>query len=84
MGYSRPRLLQEYGRLDDIVRSTDAAPTDQSIARYEDLAELLGEQLSAFEAVWEGELAAFNDAVREAGVPAVIVPAQPRGVAAAR
>lgn len=74
MGYTVPMLRSQLGQLSGLVDNADARPTGPQMARYEELAARLAEQLRALDGVWDGEVATFNQAVREAGIPPVIVP----------
>jgi hypothetical protein len=74
MGYDRPRYVRELGYLNNIVSSADAPPTDQATERYGELRSGLAERLDELEAVFRDDLGAFNELIRDRGIPPVIVP----------
>jgi uncharacterized protein YicC (UPF0701 family) len=53
------------------VESAQARPTDSAVARYQELRTTLDGYLDELEQLLDTEVAAFNDRVRETGVPAV-------------
>ncbi len=68
-----PALDHQFAGLASVVSSADARPTDASVV----YAKLIEGQLAAIEAEWKGvrdkDLADFNDAVRAAQIPPVVV-----------
>ncbi len=57
--------------LQSVVESADARPTDSAVARFSDLRAELDGYLREMQAILDGDLARFNDLVRQKGVPAV-------------
>jgi fumarate hydratase class II len=55
------------------VGSADAAPTEQSIAVYQELQAKIDTQLQKLEQILKSDLSAFNKAVKDQDLPAVIV-----------
>ena len=90
----QPALNERSGELDSIhfpirlnnkletlgfhVARSDTRPTAQDYALYDNLARRADEQLARLRRVVEGDVAAFNVAMREAEVPAVVVDGLPR------
>jgi len=56
-----------------VVSSADAKPTDQSYTVFEELSAKADEQIEKFKAVLETDLPVFNELVRKANIPAVIL-----------
>jgi photosystem II stability/assembly factor-like uncharacterized protein len=56
-----------------VVSNADAKPTDQSYTVFENLSAKADVQVKKLEAVLETDLPAFNDLVRKANIPAVIL-----------
>jgi hypothetical protein len=74
------RLNNKLAALGGVVSSADSAPTEQAYAVYEDLTAKIDAQLQKLGAVMRTDLPAFNESVRAANVPAVIVkPPAPQG-----
>jgi photosystem II stability/assembly factor-like uncharacterized protein len=73
------RLNNRLAALGAIVASADAQPTAQSEALYEELAPQIDAQLRQLEQALTNDLRAFNQLVRAADIPAVVVkpPARP-------
>ena len=69
-----PRLDAQLVYLYGIVGGADAPPTDGAYERLDDLKTELDAVLAELRSVIDGEVAAFNAALAEAEVPAVIVP----------
>jgi photosystem II stability/assembly factor-like uncharacterized protein len=67
------RLNNKLSALGGVVGSADNAPTDQSYAVYEDLTAKINEQLRKLDSIMKTDLPAFNKAVKDQDVPAVIV-----------
>lgn len=65
------RLNNKLAALMSLVEDAEAAPTAQSFAVFEELSGQLARELAALEAVWTGDLEAFNRALRAARLPAV-------------
>ncbi len=73
------RLNNKLAALAGVVASADAAPTEQSYAVYEDLAGRINAQLQKLDQIMKTDLPAFNRAVRDKDIPAVIVRAKAAG-----
>lgn len=67
------RLNNKLAALAGVVGGADAAPTEQSVAVYDDLTGRINAQLDKLKQAMNSDLPAFNKLVREADVPAVIV-----------
>ena len=67
------RLNNKLAALGGVVGGSDNAPTDQSSRVYDDLASRINAQLDKLKQVMASDLPAFNKAVRDADIPAVIV-----------
>ena len=67
-----PALDHQFAGLASVVSSADAKPTDGSVVYYQKIRGDLDEIEKELKGVWEGDLAAFNRAVQESGVPAVV------------
>jgi hypothetical protein len=68
----RSRLNSKLNTLISVVGVADFAPTKQSYEVFEHLSGQVDEQLGQLKMVVETDVAAFNDLVRQANVPAVI------------
>jgi hypothetical protein len=55
-----------------MLQGADQRPGRDAYLRFADVRKELDDQLAALEAVVAGELAAWNEAVAAAGVPAVV------------
>ncbi len=73
------RLNNKLAALGGVVASADAAPTEQSYLVYEDLAGKIDTQLQKLDQIMKTDLPAFNRAVREKEIPAVIIRARAAG-----
>jgi photosystem II stability/assembly factor-like uncharacterized protein len=73
------RLNNKLAALAGVVASADAAPTEQSYAVYEELVGRINAQLQKLDQIMKTDLPAFNRAVREKDIPAVIVRAKAAG-----
>ena len=73
------RLNNKLAALAGVVASADAAPTEQSYVVYEELVGRINAQLQKLEQIMKTDLPAFNRAVREKDIPAVIVRARAAG-----
>jgi photosystem II stability/assembly factor-like uncharacterized protein len=70
------RLNNKLAALAGVVGASDAAPTAQSYAVYEDLTARINAQLQKLAEVLRADLSAFNKLVRDQDIPAVIVKAK--------
>jgi len=71
------RLNNKLAALGGVVASSDAAPTDQSIAVYDDLVGRINIQLQKLADTIRTDVPAFNKLVREQDIPAVVVKTKP-------
>jgi len=67
------RLNNKLAALTGVVGGSDAAPTDQAIAVYDDLVGRINVELKKLDDTLKTDLPAFNKLVREQDIPAVIV-----------
>jgi photosystem II stability/assembly factor-like uncharacterized protein len=67
------RLNNKLAALTGVVGGSDSAPTDQSIAVYEDVVAKINAQLKKLDDIVRADLPAFNKMVRDQEVPAVFV-----------
>ncbi|HEY6865949.1 MAG TPA: glycosyl hydrolase, partial [Candidatus Eisenbacteria bacterium] len=67
------RLNNKLAALAGVVESAAAPPTDQSVLVYQDVRGRIDAELGKLRALISGDLAAFNQLVRDRNVPAVIV-----------
>ncbi|MEZ4712832.1 MAG: glycosyl hydrolase [Caldilineaceae bacterium] len=67
------KLSDKLVTLISVVASCDAAPTTQSHAVYGSLASQVDEQVSLLDGLIGDDLAAFNDLMRDAAVPSVVM-----------
>jgi len=67
------RLNNKLAALAGSIAGSDAQPTDQQVAVYEDLVSRINAQLGKLEQVMATDVPAFNKLVRERDVPAVFV-----------
>lgn len=67
------KLNNKLAALTGVVGSADTAPTEQSVAVYEELTAKINAQLQKLSEVMRTDLPAFNRVVREQDIPAVIV-----------
>ncbi len=67
------KLNNKLAALKSDVEESDGAPTRQEQQVFEDLATQANAQLEKLKKLMEGDLEAFNKAVRDAGIPAVEV-----------
>ena len=65
-------LATKLGGLTAVVASADFAPTQQAIAVFEKLSAEVDQQLSALKDVIDNEVAAFNELIRDAQIPALL------------
>jgi hypothetical protein len=66
------KLNSKIAALTSVVASADAVPPKQAYEVFEDLSGRTDEQLRRLRAVLESDVPAFNTAVREAALPAVL------------
>jgi hypothetical protein len=69
----KSRLNAKLASLISVVDSADAKPTQQAYEVFEHLAAQIDVQLSELRTVMETEVAAFNDKIRKAQLPAITV-----------
>ncbi|MFK7803929.1 MAG: WD40/YVTN/BNR-like repeat-containing protein, partial [Anaerolineae bacterium] len=67
------RLANQLSNLPMVVSSADTAPTQQSIDAYAEAAAIADSAIDAFNAIMGDDLAALNDLIRAADVPAIAV-----------
>ena len=72
------RLNNKLAAISGVVASSDAAPTDQSYAVYQDVVSKIDAQLQKLDAIIRTDLPAFNKLVRDQDVPAVFVKSKPK------
>jgi hypothetical protein len=70
-GRSLTRLNGGFAGILNGLDSADAAPTTQQVAMYADLNKSLQQQLSAWKQIKSSELAALNEQLKKAGLPAI-------------
>lgn len=68
------RLNDKLNAVASSVAVGDYRPTAQALQVKSDLTKAIDAELGKLRAIWEGDLARFNELAREKGVPAVIVP----------
>jgi photosystem II stability/assembly factor-like uncharacterized protein len=73
------RLNNKLAALAGVVAASDAAPTEQSYAVYEELVGRINAQLQRLAEIMRADLPAFNKLVRDQDIPAVIVKAKAAG-----
>lgn len=69
------KLNADLAFLSAVVASADAAPTKQARELFADVSTRIDVQLARLNEVISTDIAAFNDLIRETGVPALVVPA---------
>jgi hypothetical protein len=67
------KLNNKLAAIGGVVASSDAAPTDQCFAVYDEITGKINEQLQKLDAIIRTDLPAFNKLVRDQDVPAVFV-----------
>ena len=67
------RLNNKLAALGGVVSGSESAPNDQSFAVYDELAGQIDAQLQALAQVMKTDVPAFNQLVRDANIPAVVV-----------
>lgn len=68
------RLNAKLASLTSVVASADGAPTQQSYDVFDHLSAQIDEQLARLRQVMDQELAAFNDLIHRASIPAIVPP----------
>ncbi|RMF92182.1 MAG: glycosyl hydrolase, partial [Nitrospinota bacterium] len=66
------RLNAKLAALSSVVSSADAVPTRQSHEVFQDLSSRIDHQLARLQEVIDTDLAAFMQAIQEAGIPPVV------------
>jgi hypothetical protein len=69
-----PRLDHQFVGLTGVVASADAAPAPSAYEYFDQLRKQLAAVRTEISGVFDKDLADFNRAVREAGVPPIVVP----------
>jgi len=72
------RLNNKLAWLANVVGSADAAPTDAAYAVFENISRKIAAQLATLEKVLAADLPAFNQLVKDKGVPAVVLKPEKR------
>jgi photosystem II stability/assembly factor-like uncharacterized protein len=67
------RLNNKLAALAGVVSRSETPPTDQSYAVYDELAAQIDAQLQKLSQIMKTDVPAFNQSVREANIPAVVV-----------
>jgi photosystem II stability/assembly factor-like uncharacterized protein len=67
------KLNALFANLSSVVESADTAPTAQSYEVFQVLSSRLDEQLSKLNQVFQKDVPALNDIVRQRGIPAIVV-----------
>jgi hypothetical protein len=67
------RLNNKLAALLGVVSRSETPPTDQSYAVYAELAGLIDAQLQKLGQIMKTDVPAFNQQVRDANIPAVVV-----------
>ena len=67
------KLNNKIAVLADVASSMDAAPTDASVAVFNQLSTKLDAQLAKLKEIREKDVPAFNQLVREQAVPVIMV-----------
>jgi hypothetical protein len=69
-----PILLDnKIAALAGVVASSDSRPTDGSYAVYKELSAMADEQLAKLKKIMEKDLPSFNDVVKKAKIPAIVI-----------
>jgi photosystem II stability/assembly factor-like uncharacterized protein len=71
------RLNAKLAGLTSVVASADGPPTRQAYDVFHDLARRIDQQLIQLQEVLEKEVAAFDELIRSAGIPAIVARATP-------
>ena len=67
------RLSNKLAALSGVVGSADAAPTEQSLAVYADLASKIDKELLSLQGVLDQDVPAFVKLVKDQDVPAIVI-----------
>jgi hypothetical protein len=67
------RLNNKLAALGGVVSQSEAAPNEQSFAVYDELSAQINAQLSKLAQIMKTDVPAFNQMVRDANIPAVVV-----------
>jgi hypothetical protein len=67
------KLNALFANLSSVIDSADTAPTAQSYEVFKTLSTRLDEQLSKLNQVYEKDVPALNDVVRQRGIPAIVI-----------
>jgi len=67
------RLNNKLAALGGVVSQSEAAPNEQSFAVYDELVAQINAQLSKLTQIMKTDVPAFNQMVRDANIPAVVV-----------
>lgn len=68
------KLNNKIAAVAGVVASADGQPTSQSVAAFEMLSAALQTQLDRLKAILDADVPAFNRLVREADIPAIVLP----------
>jgi len=69
-----PILLDnKIAALAGVVASSDSRPTDQSYEVFKELSAMADEQLAKLKKIMEKDLPDFNDVVKKAKIPAIVI-----------
>ncbi|MCD6193098.1 MAG: glycosyl hydrolase, partial [Candidatus Aminicenantes bacterium] len=69
-----PILLDnKIAALAGVVASTDDRPTDQAVVLFNELAAQADQQLKKLKVIFTEEIKAFNQKIKQAGIPAIIL-----------
>ena len=66
-------LDNKIAALAGVVSRVEARPTDQSYEVFKELSATAREQLAKLKAIWEKDLPAFNELVKKAKIPAILI-----------
>ncbi|MDX6574049.1 MAG: hypothetical protein QOE96_2, partial [Blastocatellia bacterium] len=67
------RLNNKLAALGGVVSQSESPPNEQSYAVYDELAGEINSQLSKFAQIMKSDVPAFNQMVRDANIPAIVV-----------
>jgi hypothetical protein len=67
------RLNNKLAALGGVVSQSESPPNEQSYAVYDELAAEINAQLSKFAQIMKSDVPAFNQMVRDANIPAIVV-----------
>jgi hypothetical protein len=66
-------LNDQFLALGSVVDSADALPTQQALARYDDLVAQLNPLVTGWRKLKDADLAALNDRIQQASIPRISV-----------